>query len=136
MGEHRSGTGAQLGSYVRAYMERVRISPFTLARRCVDPETGQELLPQWIKHLTEDRVPRSPETWRYRALAAGMGVDVETIKRLAAAQWIGVELVEGDEGEWITVERPPGLSDSDLEIVKENARDLARRLANEGGGNR
>jgi hypothetical protein len=134
-GERRSGTGAQLSAYVREYMERTGVKNLTLARRSIDPETGEELLPQWIRHLVEERVPRAPEQWRYRALAVGMGVDVEKIKHLAAAQWIGVELVEGDEGEWITVEMPPGLSKAKREIVAENARALARRLASEDGGN-
>ncbi|WP_068924937.1 hypothetical protein [Planobispora rosea] len=129
MGEHRSGTG-QLGNYVREFMERTGDTPYTLSRRSRDPETGQELLPQWIKHLTEGRIPRSPEQWRYRALAAGMDVGVEKIRRLAAAQWIGVELVEAGQGEWITL--PPGLSEEGRRIVIETAQSLARRLVAEG----
>lgn len=129
VGEHRSGTGARLSTYVREYMERTGVSNLALARRSVDPETGDELLPQWIKHLIENRIPRSPEQWRYRALAAGMGADVDEIRRLAAAQWIGVELAETDAGEWITLEVPTGLTDADRRIVRETAISLARRLA-------
>lgn len=135
MGEHRTGTGARLSRYVKDYMDRTGVSNLSLARRSRDPETGEELLPQWIKHLVENRVPRSPEPWRYRALAAGMGVEVDLIRRLAAAQWIGVELIDTDKGEWVTVEIPPGLSDSDRQIVIETARSLAHRLAGESGGN-
>jgi hypothetical protein len=129
VGEHRSGTGAELSDYVRDYMERTGIKNLSLARRSIDPVSGEELRPQWIKYLVEDRIPRSPEQWRYRALAAGMGVDVEVIRRLAAAQWIGVELVDAGGGEWITVEMPPGLTEDDRRIVRETAISLARRLA-------
>ncbi|MGV9536600.1 hypothetical protein ACWEU6_36125 [Streptosporangium sandarakinum] len=110
-------------------MERTGTTNLALARRSVDPDTGEELLPQWIRHLAENRVPRSPELWRYRALAAGMGVDVEKIKRLAAAQWIGVELAEVDQGEWITVPMPPELSEEDRQVVLETAITAARSLA-------
>lgn len=127
--ERRSGTGAQLSTYVREWMERTGTTNLALARRSVDPDTGEELLPQWIRHLAENRVPRSPELWRYRALAAGMGVDVEKIKRLAAAQWIGVELAEVDQGEWITVPMPPELSEEDRQVVLETAITAARSLA-------
>lgn len=132
MSEHRSGTGAQLSRYVQDYMQRTEATYLALARRSVDPETGQELLPQWIRHLAEGRVPRAPEPWRYRALAAGMETDVEEIKRLAAAQWIGIDLVKAEGGEWLTVPMPPGLSEAARKVVEETARSLAARLAADG----
>ncbi len=135
MSEHRSGTGAKLSTYVREYMERTGVKNLALARRSIDPESGQELLPQWIKHLVENRIPRAPEPWRYRALAAGMGVDVERIKMLAADQWVGTHLTDGGDlvelggGEWATFR---ALSETDRQIVRETALALARRLAAEG----
>lgn len=128
MGEPRSGTGAKLSEFVREYMQRTGVTNLSLARRSVDHETGQELLPQWVRHLIENRIPRSPELWRYRALATGMGIDVEVIQRLAAAQWIGVELVEEAPGEWVTVEVPVTLTAAERRIVRETAANLARQM--------
>jgi len=122
---------AQLTECVRDYLQRTGISAGVLARRCIDPETGQELLAQWVRHLSEGRVRPAPEVWRLRALAQGMQVDLEKLQRLAAAQWLGIELVKVGDGEWLTIEVPPGLTEAKRRIVIETAARLARELADE-----
>ncbi|MFB9880965.1 hypothetical protein ACFFMN_23720 [Planobispora siamensis] len=127
--EH-DGTEPRLSAAVRAYLERTRITTHALSQRCIDPETGEGLRDQWLRHLLQGRVTRSLEQWRYRALAAGLGVDVITVKRLAAAQWIGVDVLPdtGADSVGLLVDIPAGLPPADRQVVSDTASTLAHRL--------
>ncbi|RCG21934.1 hypothetical protein DQ384_36350 [Sphaerisporangium album] len=73
---------------------------------------------------------RAPDLRRLRALAAAMGEPVENLARLAAAQWLGVEVTEVpvDSDEWLAVRVPPGLDEQGRERLRRMAVDLARHM--------
>ena len=132
-----------LSDYIREYMQREEISANKLAARCKDPETGQRILVQWLLNLASARITdRAPELWRLRALAAGLsttdaGLDraryreqVEVMKRLTAAQWLQMEVLEAKDGDGsvITISVPPDLSPAARERLRQWAEQMARDL--------
>jgi hypothetical protein len=133
-GTHGSADRDQLTltRYVRDYLAERGESERALARRAVDPETGLALNHGWINQLAQGQVNRAPELWRIRALAAGMRAPAQFLASLAAAQWLGVEVVEtpgGREGEeWVTVTVPPGLSPEERDRFVRMVEDIARHL--------
>ncbi|MGW4426083.1 helix-turn-helix domain-containing protein [Streptosporangium sp. NPDC004631] len=98
-----------LSDYVRAAYERSGLSKNAFAQMCVDPQDPtRSIYNQWLDQLMTARGPL-PEPWRLRALAAGIGVDVEDLKRLAAAQWLDYKVEEayaGDDVIMIPVKGP------------------------------
>lgn len=140
---------APLSMYVQAYMEREGLSARQFTTRAVDPEgDNQRLLVQWVLHLADNQLSRkAPELWRLRALAAAMATEpdaglnreryrreLDTIKKLAAAQWFEMtEVMEVpvSDGSVVTVSVPPSLSDEDREKIRRWAEQMARDLAND-----
>jgi len=136
-----------LSDYVQSYLDRTGLSRRQMAEQCRDPETGQTLNHTYIGDLISDRVPRAPEMWRLRALAAGTRSDsvtegqeeeyrrrLEELKRLAAIQWLDlgdVLRVDTGEGGWITVSVPPTLSDRRRQTVIRMAEEMAAALDEE-----
>ncbi|MFI9558816.1 hypothetical protein [Nonomuraea endophytica] len=105
------GGAGQLSAYVRTYLEERDLSERALAERAIDPETGFALQHGWINQLAKGRVPRAPEVWRLRALAAAMQVPIRLLADLAGAQWLGIEVAEVATGEgWVAIAVPAGLS--------------------------
>ncbi len=86
----RSGRSrTPLSDYVHEYMERTGVSANEFAQRCIDPENpARPVYPQWLKTLRSGRMESAPELWRLRALAVGLGVDLDLLKRLTASQWL------------------------------------------------
>ncbi|MET8866469.1 hypothetical protein ABZW11_26325 [Nonomuraea sp. NPDC004580] len=135
-----SATERPLSDHVQAYLDRTGLSRRTLAEQCRDPETGQTLNHTYIGDLVSNRVPRAPEMWRLRALAAGTpgesiadGSDdyrrrLDALKRMAAIQWLDlgdVLRVETGSGAWITVHVPESLSDRRRQTIVRMAEDMA-----------
>lgn len=132
-----------LSDHIRAFMERSDLSARQLARQSLDPETGQSLNHTYVSALAGGEVPRAPELWRLRALAAGMAEATDTtnegeyrrrfdeLKRFAAAEWLDlgdVLQVPTGEGSWVTVSVPPGLSEEARRDVIKWAEGMAKRL--------
>ncbi|WP_101784266.1 hypothetical protein [Nonomuraea indica] len=135
-----------LSDYVQAYLDRTDLSARQLAKRAVDPETGQKLLHTYVSALAADEVPRVPDMWRLRALAAamaaaGLGLDqgeyrrrLDEIKRLAAVQWLDlgdVLTVDTGGGTWVTVSVPATLSERRRQRLIKWAENFARELDEE-----
>ncbi|MER7131187.1 hypothetical protein [Streptosporangium saharense] len=67
-----------------------------------------------------------PELWRLRALATGLGADVEEVKRLAAIQWLDYDVEQVRVGEdmiMIPLRRP--VSDATRRRIQKIAEALA-----------
>lgn len=136
-----------LSDYVRDYLQRTGLSRRAFGEQCRDPETGQTLNHTYIGDLVvPGRVPRAPDMWRLRALAAGTPTDsvtegpeqyrrrLEELKRMAAIQWLDlgdVLRVDVGEGAWVTVNVPPTLSSRRREKVIRVAESFARELDDE-----
>lgn len=119
-----------LTSYVKAYLEKTGESERGLARRARDPETGIGVSHGWIGDIVDGSMDRAPDLRRLRALAAGMGVDVGVLTRLAAAQWLGipVEEVQTPEGDVVIVTVPPGLSQEERKKFRRMVEEMAKHL--------
>ncbi|GAA0386671.1 hypothetical protein GCM10009530_42100 [Microbispora corallina] len=87
-----------LNDCIREHLEDQGISIRTLALRSMSQSTGQRLTAQWITDVLSGRVPRMPDMWRLEALAAGLGMDADSLKGLAITQWIGWEIVDVPAG--------------------------------------
>lgn len=135
-----------LSDYVQSYMDRAGMSRRQFAAQCRDPETRQTLNHTYVGDLVANRVPRAPEMWRLRALAAGTPSGtvtestedyrrrLEELKRMAGVQWLGladVLRVDTGGGTWVAVNVPPTLSDRRRQRVIRMAEDLARELDDE-----
>lgn len=59
-----------------------------LAERAVDPETGKIASRPYLNDLANGKVKRIPEPPHLRAIAAGLGVSYERVRRAAIAQWL------------------------------------------------
>lgn len=142
------GTASEhpLSDYVQSYLDRTGLSQRAFGEQCRDPETGQSLNHTYVGDLVKLRVPRAPEMWRLRALAAGTPTDsvtegiedyrrrLEELKRLAAIQWLelgDVLRVDTGGGTWITVNVPPTMSDRRRQKVIRWAENFARELEEE-----
>jgi len=79
-----------LSDHLAEYLKREKTSLRALEDRCVDPETGNHLNRTWVSSLAAGKVRKWPEMWRLRALSAGIGTPAETLRRLAAEQWLQV----------------------------------------------
>lgn len=121
----------RLSRFIRDHLAEHDTSERALARRAIDPDTGLTLQHGWINQLAMGRVSRAPELWRLRALAVAMGVPAARLAELAAAQWLGVDVAEvgTDDGGWVAVTVPSGLSPEERERFVRMAEDMARHLA-------
>ncbi|MFI6534149.1 hypothetical protein ACIBHY_16940 [Nonomuraea sp. NPDC050547] len=130
-------------TYIQQYLERTDLSARALARQSADPETGQKLNHTYVSALAANDVPKAPELWRLRSLAAAMSKTgealsegeyrrrYEELKRLAAAQWLDlgeVLQVQTGSGSWVTVNVPPGLSEAGRQDVIRWAESMAKNL--------
>ncbi|MFI6819215.1 4-oxalocrotonate tautomerase family protein [Nonomuraea sp. NPDC050328] len=119
-----------LSRYVRDYLAEHNESERALARRSRDPQTGLSLVHTWINSLVLGITP-APSLWRLRALAAGMGVPTRLLAELAAAQWLGVEVMEAatsNDEDWVTVTVPKGLTPEEKERFVRMVEEMARHM--------
>lgn len=135
-----------LSDYVETYLSRTGLSRRAFGDQCRDPETGQSLTHSYVGDLVSHRVPRAPEMWRLRALAAGTPGDaitesmedyrrrLEELKKMAAIQWLDlgdVLQVDTGGGTFITVTVPPTLSERRRQQIIRTAEQLAKDLDEE-----
>lgn len=98
MPPHAGGIATPLSDYVNAFLRRTQMSQNAFVVRCVDPlDRTHVIYNQWMDRLLAGQGPM-PELWRLRALAAGMGVDLDVVRKMAIAQWLDFEIeeVKGD----------------------------------------
>ncbi|GAA0853210.1 hypothetical protein GCM10009525_82300 [Streptosporangium amethystogenes subsp. fukuiense] len=124
------GSTNPLSRLVRACRDEAGLSLREFADKCIDPQSDRGLLHNWIGELEHGRLPRAPEMWRLRALAAGMGVPVQQLAELSAKQWLGVDVAEIVTGErsWVAVTVPEGLTPEERARFVRLAEDLARHM--------
>lgn len=124
------GGADQLSTYIRDFLAEHDLSERQLADRSKDPETGFGLNNGYINSLIRGRASKAPELWRLRALAAGMRVPASLLAKLAAAQWLGVEVAEIATGEadWVAVSIPEDMSPEERERFVRMAEDIARHM--------
>lgn len=132
------GERDHLTRYVKDYLARTGESARGLARRSRDPVTTISLRHGWINEIVNGERELPPDLPRLRALAAGMGVPVEVVAELAAAQWLGVDVAQvapgGDGGETrVTVTVPPGLTPEERARFVRVAEDLAKHFGESKG---
>ncbi|WP_283135341.1 hypothetical protein [Rhizohabitans arisaemae] len=97
-----------------------------LAESSVDEETGTRLDFRWINALAHDRLANAPTPARLRALAKGLSMPVEELKRLAAIQWLDYHVTVdiAEAGEWVLWTQ---LNEEDLAAVRILVEGLASR---------
>lgn len=59
-----------------------------LAESATDPETGKVASHSFLNDLANGNVNRIPEPKNLRAIAAGLGVPYERVRKAAIAQWL------------------------------------------------
>lgn len=109
-----------LTQYVKAFLDRTGWSVRELARRARDPISGIGVSHGWVNDIVTQTMERAPDMRRLRALAAAMGEHVDGLARLAAAQWLGVSVIEvpAGEGEWVAVPVRPGMKPDQREQLR------------------
>jgi hypothetical protein len=100
-----------------------------IAQRAIDPITCKKLDHRYIAYIARGRLITSPSPPRLRALAAGVGVDAEELKRLAAAQWPGyhVHVEHPRDEQWVLWTTVRQLRDEDRQAVRILAEGLLAR---------
>lgn len=118
-----------LGRYVRDALAGQNLSYRRVAVRAVDPETGQRLGFQWISKLAAGGLPKAPDPWQLRALAAGLGVAADLVKGLAARQWLDYEVAQITLGDtdWAFYVQARGLPESDKATLRVLVQEFVRR---------
>lgn len=90
-----------------------------LATKAIDPETGEQLTHHYLNDIARGQLLTAPPPSRLRAIATCLGEDPDTIKQLAAAQWLDyhvhTETRDGGWRLWTTVRQ---LSDEDQKTVR------------------
>lgn len=118
-----------LGRFVRDAMTRQGLSYRRVAVRAVDPGSGQRLGFQWIGKLAAGGLPKAPDPWQLRALAAGLGVPVDLVKELAARQWLDYEVAQITLGDtdWAFYVQARGLPEADKATLRVLVQEFVRR---------
>jgi hypothetical protein len=113
---------SQLSDFVAAYIERTQISKNQFVQKCVDPlDPSRVIYIQWLDTILAGRGPM-PELWRLRALAVGMGVDLEELQRRAVAQWLDYSLEDArPDPDVIAIPVKPGTSDATRRRIRRMA---------------
>jgi hypothetical protein len=100
-----------------------------IAEDAIDPVTGEQLDHRYLNDIVRGKIVSCPPPARLRALAAGLHVGIDDLKRLAAIQYLeyDVRVYEGRDGElqlWTTARQ---LSAEDLDTVRRLASSLLER---------
>lgn len=90
----------QLADLVRERKDDLGLSYARLAKRCIDPENGeQSVKDSWLHRLLTGLPVQAPELSVLRGLAAGLGVPLGRIQDAAGAQFFGIDTVWSASGE-------------------------------------
>ncbi len=119
-----------LTAYISAYLARTGQSVRELARRARDPISGISPSHGWLNDIVTGQMERAPDMRRLRALAAAINEPVETLARLAAAQWLGVRAIEVpiEDDAWLAIPVPRDLAPQERERRRRMVEDIFRHM--------
>src|SRR5438093_1446569 len=87
-----------LSDLVRDRRTELKLALRTLAGRCTDPETGEQLKFGWLFRLEKREAVIPPQLPGLRALAMGLELPLSIVQQAAGAQFMGiVSEVESDD---------------------------------------
>lgn len=124
-----------LADLVRTRMAEKSLSFRALAEACLDPLHRDEG-PRWtrgtLENLAKGRVIKGPSDGQLRALAAGLDLPEQVVKRAAGAQFMGItEHWNGDYDTRILIAKIEDLDPEGVKEVSELADIVLRRRARE-----
>lgn len=127
-----------LADLVRTRMDELGLGLRTLASACVDPKHPDNG-PLWtrgtLENLAKGRVIKAPSEEQLRALAAGLRLPEQAVKRAGGAQFMGItEHWSGDHRTRVLIARLEELDEEGIEEVDELAQIVFRRRARRGSG--
>lgn len=89
-----------LRELVKQRRAELSLSYVKLAQRCVDPETGDQVVKDsWLHRLETGEPVIAPDYRVLVALAAGLGVALEIVQAAAGEQFFGIATVKGESGQ-------------------------------------
>ncbi|MFE6689617.1 XRE family transcriptional regulator [Streptomyces sp. NPDC057743] len=121
-----------LSDLVRDRRAELKVGLRTLADRCADPETGEQLKVGWL-HRLETREPViPPQLPGLRALAAGLELPLPIVQEAAGAQFMGIvsEVWSEDEDARALVAYLGEMSEAERRQVKAMVEAFARSRSN------
>lgn len=99
---------SELSDLIQAAIDRGE-SNRSIAERA--HRAGHSISHAYINSLHRGHVAHAPDTARMEALAAGLSVPVETVRRAVFLDWYGHDIGKTEAGEVFAL--PPGLSDEE-----------------------
>lgn len=76
------------------------LSYVKLAQRCIDPETGEQVVKDsWLHRLESGEPVIAPDFRNLVGLAAGLAVSLEVVQAAAGEQFFGIATVKGASGQ-------------------------------------
>ncbi|WP_143065903.1 MULTISPECIES: XRE family transcriptional regulator [unclassified Streptomyces] len=88
----------QLGDLVLQRKKELRLSYEKLAARCVDPETGEQVVKGSWLHRVATRLPvQAPDAAQLRGMATGLESPLRYVQDAAAAQFFGMDAVYAED---------------------------------------
>ncbi|GGU12871.1 hypothetical protein [Streptomyces violascens] len=114
-----SSPRTQLRDLVRERKDAAGLSYERLAARCVDPESGQQVIKSsWLHRLLTGLPVQPPDLVMLRGLAVGVDVPLRRVQDAAAAEFLGIDVVWSASGEArALVERADKLTPTQREQV-------------------
>ncbi|WP_335936668.1 hypothetical protein [Streptomyces sp. PTD5-9] len=83
---------AQLRNLVRERKAALGLSFEKLAQRCVDPESGEQVIKSsWLHRLATDLSVQAPDLPQLRGLAVGLQVPLYRVQDAAGAEFFGID---------------------------------------------
>ena len=122
---------------VRDRRVELGLSYDSLARLCVDPDTGEQLLKSsWLHRLEKGQPTNAPSGRQLEVLAGALRLPVDLVKEAAAAQYLGIEPSDRSGPVWsedhttrIVVARMSELTDAERKVLADLAETIARSKA-------
>lgn len=90
----------QLSDLVRDRKDALDLGYERLARRCVDPVSGERTVNgSWLHRLATGQAVQPPDLPQLRGMAAGLELPLRVIQDAAAAQFFGLDSVYAPQGD-------------------------------------
>ncbi|MFE0036782.1 XRE family transcriptional regulator [Streptomyces sp. NPDC059015] len=91
---HALAEGRQLAELVARRKGELGLSYEALAARCIDPETGEQVVKySWLHRLATGVQVKAPDVAMLRGMAAGLEVPARMVQDAAASQFFGLDAV-------------------------------------------
>lgn len=107
----------QLTDLVRERKSTLGLSYDRLAKRCIDPKSGEQTVKSsWLHRLATGERVISPDLEQLRGMAAGLDVPLGRIQDAAGSQFFGIDVVPARSSEVrALVERADRMSPEQME---------------------